>query len=59
MAVSPPVCNFGWKAPDFELPSTAGKKVYLNQVKGPNGTLIMFICNHCPYVTSAIEPYCL
>ena len=55
MAVSPPVCNFGWKAPEFELPSTAGKKVDLNQVKGPNGTLIMFICNHCPYVTSAIE----
>lgn len=55
MAVSPPVCNFGWKAPEFELPSTAGKKLDLNQVKGPNGTLIMFICNHCPYVTSAID----
>ncbi|MCY3727288.1 MAG: thioredoxin family protein [Paracoccaceae bacterium] len=55
MAVSPPVCNFGWKALEFELPSTAGKKVDLNQVKGPNGTLIMFICNHCPYVTSAID----
>ncbi|MCY3675179.1 MAG: thioredoxin family protein [Rhodobacteraceae bacterium] len=55
MAVSPPVCNFGWKAPDFELPSTTGKKVDLNQVKGANGTLIMFICNHCPYVTSAID----
>lgn len=55
MAVSPPVCNFGWKAPEFELPSTAGKKLELNQVKGPSGTLIMFICNHCPYVTSAID----
>ena len=55
MAVSPPVCNFGWKAPEFELPSTAGKKLDLNQVKGHNGTLIMFICNHCPYVTSAID----
>ncbi len=55
MAVSPPVCNFGWKAPEFKLPSTAGKKLDLNQVKGPNGTLIMFICNHCPYVTSAID----
>ncbi len=55
MAVSPAVCNFGWKAPEFELPSTAGKKLDLNQVKGPNGTLIMFICNHCPYVTSAID----
>lgn len=55
MAVSTPVCNFGWKAPEFELPSTAGRKLDLNQVKGPNGTLIMFICNHCPYVTSAID----
>ena len=55
MAVNPPVCNFGWKAPEFELPSTAGKKIGLNQIKGPKGTLIMFICNHCPYVTSAID----
>jgi len=55
MAVSPPVCSFGWKAPEFELTATTGKKVNLNQVKGSNGTLIMFICNHCPYVTSAID----
>ena len=55
MAVSPPVCNFGWKAPEFELPSTVGKKLDLNQIKGSNGTLVMFICNHCPYVTSAIN----
>ncbi len=55
MAVNPQVCNFGWKAPSFELPSTTGKKVSLDEIKGPNGTLVMFICNHCPYVTSAID----
>ncbi len=55
MAVSPKVCDFGWVAPSFELPSTKGKDLNLDQIKGPNGTLIMFICNHCPYVTSAID----
>ncbi len=55
MAVSPPVCDFGWEAPNFELPSTSGKHYTFDQIRGSNGTLIMFICNHCPYVTSAIE----
>ncbi|MBN2905534.1 MAG: thioredoxin family protein [Rhodobacteraceae bacterium] len=50
MAVSPPVCDFGWKAPDFTLPGTDGRDWSLGDVQGPNGTLIMFICNHCPYV---------
>ncbi|ARE41631.1 PPO candidate 1 [Rhodovulum sp. P5] len=50
MAVSPPVCDFGWKAPDFSLPGTDGKTYTLDDIKGPNGTLVMFICNHCPYV---------
>lgn len=55
MAVSPNVCDFGWAAPTFELPSTTGESVSLYNIKGQNGTLIMFICNHCPYVTSAID----
>lgn len=54
MAVSPPVCDFGWKAPDFTLPGTDGRDWSLADVRGPNGTLIMFICNHCPYVQSVI-----
>ena len=49
-----PICNFGEKAKDFNLLSTENKKVSLEEVKGENGTLIMFICNHCPYVKAVI-----
>lgn len=45
-----PVCNFGWKAVDFDLPGVDGKRYDLASVAGENGLLIMFICNHCPYV---------
>ena len=55
MAVRTPVCNFGWKAPDFTLPSTEGEEISLSDVAGANGTLLMFICNHCPYVISALD----
>lgn len=55
MAVSPPVCDFGWKAPDFILPGTEGRDWKLGNITGQNGTLIMFICNHCPYVQSVID----
>ena len=50
-----PICNFGEKAKDFELLSTENKKTSFNNVKGKNGTLIMFICNHCPYVKAVIK----
>jgi peroxiredoxin len=50
MPIQTPICDFGQKAPDFKLKSTDNKIVSLNDVKGGNGTLIMFICNHCPYV---------
>jgi peroxiredoxin len=55
MAAIPPICDFGWKAPDFRLPGTDGKAYTLNEVRGAKGTLIMFICNHCPYVRSVID----
>ncbi|GGH20773.1 AhpC/TSA family protein [Cribrihabitans marinus] len=55
MAVSTPVCAFGWKAPDFILPATDGQTYRLGQVAGPKGTLIMFICNHCPYVLAVLD----
>ncbi len=55
MAVSPPVCDFDWKAPDFTLPGTDGTDWSLDRIAGPKGTLIMFICNHCPYVQSVID----
>lgn len=50
MGAQPPVCNFGWKAPDFDLPGTDGGRHRLADVRGPMGLLVMFICNHCPYV---------
>ena len=50
-----PVCNFGEKAKNFNLISTESKKISLEDVKGANGTLIMFICNHCPYVKAVIK----
>ena len=50
MLLQTPICEFGQKAHDFELKSTENKNLSLNDVKGENGTLIMFISNHCPYV---------
>ena len=50
-----PICDFGKKAKSFELKSIENKIVSLNDVKGKNGTLIMFICNHCPYVKAVIK----
>lgn len=55
MAATPPVCDFGWQAPDFTLPATDGKSYGLRDVAGPNGTLVMFICNHCPYVLAVLD----
>ena len=50
-----PVCDFGWKAVDFALPGVDGKTYTLKEVAGPNGLLVMFICNHCPYVKAVME----
>jgi peroxiredoxin len=52
---TPPICDFGWKAVEFELPATDGKRYRLLDVAGPNGLLLMFICNHCPYVKAVID----
>ena len=48
------ICAFGWKARDFALKGTDGKTYSLADIRGPKGTLIVFICNHCPYVKAAI-----
>ena len=48
------ICDFGWKARDFSLKGTDGKTYSLADVRGPKGTLIVFICNHCPYVKASI-----
>jgi len=50
-----PICDFGKKADYFELKSIDNKIISLNDVTGENGTLIMFICNHCPYVLAVIK----
>ena len=50
-----PICDFGKKADFFELKSIENKLINLNDIKGKNGTLIMFICNHCPYVKAVID----
>ena len=50
-----PICNFGENAKNFKLLSTENTKISLDDVKGKNGTLIMFICNHCPYVKAVIK----
>lgn len=55
MAEETPVCDFGWKAKDFTLPGVDGKTYSLADVRGEKGTLVMFICNHCPYVKAVID----
>ena len=50
-----PVCQFGLSAPDFALPDAAGRIWTLDECRGPNGTLVMFICNHCPFVKAILE----
>ena len=55
VSLNPPVCDFGWKARDFNLLGVDGKRYTLDSVRGKNGLLVMFICNHCPYVKSIRE----
>jgi len=55
MPIKTPICDFGQAAKSFELKSTNSEIIKLNDVKGENGTLVMFICNHCPYVKAVIK----
>ena len=55
MPLKTPICDFGQAAKSFELKSTNNEVIKLNDVKGANGTLVMFICNHCPYVKAVIK----
>ena len=50
-----PVCNFGEEIKNFSLRSTDEKQLTLADIQGPKGTLIMFICNHCPYVQAIMQ----
>ena len=53
-SLNPPVCDFGWIAPDFVLVNVDGNLVSRDLVMGKNGLLVMFICNHCPYVKAIL-----
>ena len=53
-ALTTPICDFGWQAVDFNLEGVDGRSYTLQDVRGDKGTLIMFICNHCPYVKAVI-----
>lgn len=55
MAATPPVCEFGWRAVDAESPGTDGKMHRIIENAGPNGLVVVFICNHCPYVKAVID----
>ena len=55
VALNPPVCDFGQGAIGFNLPDTLGRHLALADCRGPNGLLVMFICNHCPYVQAIID----
>jgi len=55
VSLQPPVCDFGLPAIDFDLPGIDGRNWTLEQCRGERGLLVMFICNHCPYVKSIRE----
>ena len=55
MAATPPICDFGEAAHAFELPATDGRTYRLSDLQGAKGTVIVFMCNHCPYVKAVID----
>lgn len=54
-AEAPPTCDFGAPAPDFRLPDTQGSLWSLADLRGPKGLVLVFICNHCPYVIAIAD----
>src|SRR5947208_6135393 len=55
MAAAAPQVTLDTSAPDFRLPATDGRTYALADVAGRNGTVIVFLCNHCPYVKAVID----
>jgi peroxiredoxin len=55
VALNPPICDFGRVAPDFDLPGTDGLRHTLQSCRGPKGLLVIFMCNHCPFVKAVID----
>ena len=54
-ALKPPVCEFDWQAPEFALRATDGRHYSLEDIAGEKSTLVMFICNHCPFVLAVMD----
>ena len=54
VSLNTPICNFGWQAKEFNLLGVDGKQWNLSKVKGKKGLIVMFICNHCPYVKAIL-----
>ena len=54
-AMTTPICDIGWKAVDFRLRGTDGKTYTLADCGGERATLVMFLCNHCPFVKAVID----
>ena len=54
VSLNPPVCDFGWQAPQFDLPGVDVRNWTLSEIAGEKGLLVMFICNHCPYVQAIL-----
>ena len=55
VSLQTPVCDFGKAAPDFILPGVDGRDWSRDQCVGDKGLLVMFICNHCPYVKAVLD----
>jgi peroxiredoxin len=55
VSIETPVCDFGRPAPDFSLPGVDGRTWTRDMCAGPEGLLVMFICNHCPYVRAILD----
>ena len=55
VSLETPVCEFGKAAIDFTLPGIDNREWTLEECRGPRGLLVMFICNHCPYVKAILE----
>ncbi len=57
MLLDTPLCDFGWKAPDFTLKDPDGQAFTMSDYLGEKGLLIAFICNHCPYVHAIADRF--
>jgi len=55
MTETPPLRDLGWTPAGFALPATDGRTLTLDDIRGARGTLVMFICNHCPYVLAVLD----